>query len=104
MRKIFYKVLLIYLLISGIFAAAEATEPIKIAAIFAKTGIAGKDNAPEVQMAELSVEEINNQGGLLGRPVKLVILDNKGSTWCPGSNWSSLEFTFSTNSSYTSTS
>ena len=79
MRKISYKVLLISLLISGIFAAAEATEPIKIAAIFAKTGIAGKDNAPEVQMAELSVEEINNQGGLLGRPVKLVILDNKSS-------------------------
>jgi branched-chain amino acid transport system substrate-binding protein len=30
-------------------------------------------------MVEFSVEEINNQGGLLGRPVKLIILDNKSS-------------------------
>jgi branched-chain amino acid transport system substrate-binding protein len=30
-------------------------------------------------MVELSVEEINNQGGLLGRPIKLIILDNKSS-------------------------
>jgi branched-chain amino acid transport system substrate-binding protein len=79
MRKISYIVLLISLLISGIFAAAEATEPIKIAAIFAKTGIAVSHNAPHIQIVELAVEEINNQGGLLGRPVELIILDNKSS-------------------------
>ena len=58
---------------------AIAAEPINIAAIFAKTGIAVKQNAPHVQMVELSVEEINNQGGLLGRPIKLIILNNKSS-------------------------
>ena len=53
-----------------------AAEPVKIAAIFAKTGIAAEDNAPELQMIELAVEELNSQGGLLGRPVELIILDS----------------------------
>ena len=55
MRKISYKVLLISLLISGILAPAEATEPIKIAAIFAKTGIAAKDNAPNLEGVRIIV-------------------------------------------------
>ncbi|MBW2671054.1 MAG: ABC transporter substrate-binding protein, partial [Deltaproteobacteria bacterium] len=58
---------------------AVAAEPIKIAAIFAKTGIAATHNRPLVQVVELAVEEINNQGGLLGRPIELIVLDNKSS-------------------------
>ena len=79
MRKISYKVLLISLLIPGIFTAAEATEPIKIAAIFAKTGIAAVQNASYIQMVELAVEELNSQGGVLGVPVELIVLDNKST-------------------------
>ena len=56
-----------------------AAEPVKIAAIFAKTGVAATHNAPLVQTVELAVEEINNQGGLLGRPIELIVLDNKSS-------------------------
>jgi branched-chain amino acid transport system substrate-binding protein len=56
-----------------------AAEPVKIAAIFAKTGIAATPNAPHIQLVELAVEEINNQGGLLGRPIELIIIDNKSS-------------------------
>jgi branched-chain amino acid transport system substrate-binding protein len=56
-----------------------AAEPVKIAAIFAKTGIAVTDNMAEIQVVELAVEGINNQGGLLGRPVELLVLDNKSS-------------------------
>jgi branched-chain amino acid transport system substrate-binding protein len=58
---------------------ASATEPVKIAAVFAKTGIAVEENAPYIQMIELAVEEINAQGGLLGRPTKLIIFDNKST-------------------------
>ena len=77
MRKI---IVMSILGLVGMFSLpAIATEPVKIAAIFAKTGIAAKHNAPHVQMVELSIEKINNQGGLLGRPVKLIILDNKSS-------------------------
>ena len=58
---------------------AMAAAPIKIAAIFAQTGIAVSHNAPHIQVVELAVEEINNQGGLLGRPIELIIIDNKSS-------------------------
>ena len=79
-RKISCKILLISLLISGIFAMAEATETIKIAAIFAKTGIAGKDNAPNFEGVSLAVEEINGQGGLLGRQLEVIELDNSSNS------------------------
>ena len=79
MRKISYKVLLLSFLIPGIFTTAEATEPIKIAAIFAKTGIAAVQNASYIQMVELAVEELNSQGGVLGVPVELIVLDNKST-------------------------
>jgi branched-chain amino acid transport system substrate-binding protein len=77
MKKIFATIILGLV---GMFSLlAIAAEPIIIAAIFAKTGIAAKHNAPYIQMIELSVEETNNQGGLLGRSVKLIILDNKST-------------------------
>ncbi len=80
MRKISCKILLISLLISGIFAMAEATETIKIAAIFAKTGIAAKDNAPNLEGVSFAVEEINGQGGLLGRQLEVIEQDNSSNS------------------------
>ena len=68
------------LILIGVFSLpAIAGDQVKVAAIFAKTGIAAGDNAAEIQMVELAVEEINNQGGLLRRPVELIILDNKST-------------------------
>ena len=58
---------------------AMAAEPVKIATIFAKTGIAAVQNASYIEMVELAVEELNSQGGVLGRPVELIILDNKST-------------------------
>jgi len=60
-------------------APALATGPVKIAGIFAETGIAAANNTPHIRCVELAVDEINRQGGLLGRPVKLILLDNKSS-------------------------
>jgi branched-chain amino acid transport system substrate-binding protein len=79
MKKSSCTMLLIYLLMQGIFVQAEATEPIKIAAIFAKTGIAAKDNAPNFQGVGLAVEETNSQGGLLGRQLAVIELDNRSN-------------------------
>ncbi len=56
-----------------------ASEPVKIAAIFAKTGIASVQNASYIQMIELGVEEINDNGGVLGQPLELIVLDNKST-------------------------
>ena len=56
-----------------------AVEPVKIAAIFAQTGITFSHNTPHIQVVELAVDEINNQGSLVGRPIELIIIDNKSS-------------------------
>lgn len=57
-----------------------AVEPIKIAAIFATSGIAAAHNAPLISLVELGASEINLNGGLLGRPLELILLDNQSST------------------------
>ena len=77
MKKIVI-ICVLWLMGMGIFPAMAA-EPVKIAAIFAKTGIAARENAAYIPMIELAVEELNGQGGLLERPVKLIILDNKST-------------------------
>ena len=77
MRKIF---VIIILCLAGLFSlSAIASEPVKIAAIFATTGIAAGENGPYLQMIQLAVEEINSHGGMHGRPVELIILDNKST-------------------------
>lgn len=66
--------------VMGIFSlSVTAADPIKIAAIFAQTGIAATHNAPFIQMVELAVEELNGQSGLLDRPVELIVLDNQST-------------------------
>lgn len=62
-----------------LFPPGLSAESVKIAAIFAETGIASVQNAPYIQMVELGVEEINKKGGLLGKPVELIVLDNKST-------------------------
>jgi branched-chain amino acid transport system substrate-binding protein len=59
----------------------EATEeePIKVGAIFAITGGASYLGAPEQKTAEMLVEKLNAQGGVLGRPIQLIVKDSGGS-------------------------
>lgn len=66
-------------LLSILHQPALAVEPVKIGAVFSKSGIAASHNAPLIEMVELAVEEINNEGGLLGRPIRLIVLDNKST-------------------------
>jgi branched-chain amino acid transport system substrate-binding protein len=56
-----------------------ASEPITIGAIFAVTGPASFLGAPEAKTAEMMVEQINQQGGINGRPLKLIIKDSGGN-------------------------
>ena len=72
------RMILFYLIVSFALPAIAA-EPVKIAAIFAQTGIAAVNNAPYSQMIELAIEELNRKGGLLGRSVELILLDNKST-------------------------
>ena len=60
-------------------SSADAVEPIKIAAIFAKTGEAMVPNAGIFDGLRFATVEINTNGGLLGRSVELVELDNQST-------------------------
>lgn len=53
-------------------------EPIKIGAIFATTGPASSLGQPEANTAQMLMEQINNQGGINGRPLQIIIRDSKG--------------------------
>ncbi len=66
-------------LLLGLAETSSAVPPIRLAAIFSQTGIAASHNEPLIAMADLAVEELNNTGGLLGRPVELIKLDNASS-------------------------
>ena len=56
-----------------------AFEPVKVAAIFAKTGLASHTNAFAFRGTALAMEEINESGGLLGHPVQLIEIDNQST-------------------------
>ena len=62
------------------WTAQAAEAPIKVGAIFAVTGGASNLGAPEKKTAEMLVAKLNAAGGLLGRPVVLIVKDSEGST------------------------
>jgi len=57
--------------------AAFAADPIKIGYLAALTGDYAAYGTTEVNMAKLVVGDINAKGGVLGRPLELVIYDTK---------------------------
>ena len=50
--------------------------PVKICAVFSETGIAASHNQPLIEMTRLAIKTINDRGGLLGKPVELILFDN----------------------------
>ena len=68
------KVLAILSLIAVVLAAgaAFAAEPIKIGYLAALTGDFAQYGITEVNMAKLGVDDVNAQGGVLGRPIELI--------------------------------
>ena len=54
--------------------------PIVVAAIFSLSGIAARHNQPVVEMVQRTVERVNSTGGVIGRQIKLLILDNKSTS------------------------
>ena len=66
-------------LISTLSFSSMASEPINVGMVFSTTGVAAAHNAPLIEMVKLAADEINNEGGLLGHHVKLILLDNKST-------------------------
>jgi branched-chain amino acid transport system substrate-binding protein len=58
--------------------AGPTGEPIKIGGIFAITGDGSSLGQPEAKTAEMLQEQINDEGGIDGRPLEIVIRDTKG--------------------------
>ena len=60
-------------------AFAQAAEPLKIGAILSVTGPASFLGEPEARTLEMLVAETNKMGGVMGRPVQLIIKDSGAS-------------------------
>jgi branched-chain amino acid transport system substrate-binding protein len=56
---------------------ASSAEPLKIGMVASLTGPAAEVGRYAIQGAKLAAEEVNKTGGVLGRPIELVIEDNQ---------------------------
>ncbi|MDG2011928.1 MAG: transporter substrate-binding protein, partial [Pirellulaceae bacterium] len=64
-------------------AAASVTgnaDPIKVGVLHSLTGTMAQSETPVVDAVLLAIEQVNQEGGLLGRPVKAVVADGR-SDW-----------------------
>ena len=68
--------LLAFLCLPQRAAGNPDADKIKIAAVFSESGIAAPHNQPLIEMTKLAVRKINEAGGLLGKPVQLLLFDN----------------------------
>ncbi|MDR2180678.1 MAG: ABC transporter substrate-binding protein [Synergistaceae bacterium] len=69
---------LVFGFILGLGGGAAAAEPIKIGYLATLTGEGATWGQHERDAAMMAVKEVNDKGGLLGRPVELICYDIKG--------------------------
>ncbi|MBU1565502.1 MAG: ABC transporter substrate-binding protein [Proteobacteria bacterium] len=62
-------------------SSIQAADPVKIAAIFSKTGqaVVVPGIRPEFLAIQLAVSQLNDGGGLLGHPIEVLELDNQST-------------------------
>ena len=76
---------LIYIVIQTIIfsvlsiAQVQAEEKIKIASIFAFSGVAAQPNEVSIKGVRHGVQEVNSRGGVLGKKIELIEFDNKST-------------------------
>lgn len=63
--------------------------PLLIASVFAHSGDAAEENSPNYRMVRLAIKKANEAGGVLGREIQLLELDNKSTAL--GSRQAALE-------------
>jgi urea transport system substrate-binding protein len=56
---------------------AGSPEPIKVGVLHSQTGTMAVSESPVIDAALLAIDELNQAGGVLGRPLKAVIVDGK---------------------------
>jgi branched-chain amino acid transport system substrate-binding protein len=60
-------------------AVGQAGQTIKVAAIFSKTGKAALSNTHALAGIRFAIKDVNQQGGVLGKPIELVEFDNQST-------------------------
>jgi branched-chain amino acid transport system substrate-binding protein len=75
MKTIGLMIVAVILCVSAFAMAADAPT-IKVGAIFAVTGGAANLGGPEAKTAEMLVEKINEEGGVNGRKIELIVKDS----------------------------
>ena len=55
---------------------ARAADPVNIGILFGLTGSAAVSCQESLNAVKLAVDEINKAGGVLGRPIKLIVEDD----------------------------
>jgi branched-chain amino acid transport system substrate-binding protein len=60
-------------------AQVQAEENIKIASIYAFSGVAAQTNASSIKGVRHGVQEVNSRGGVLGKKIELIEFDNKST-------------------------
>ena len=70
-------IILAVTLVAALMVAAPAAEPIKIGAFFALSGPNAPIGTPTKLVAEMVVGQINQAGGINGRPIELVMGDTE---------------------------
>lgn len=59
------------------FAMAASKKPIKIGLLYGVTGFAAVYNKPAIQGHEIAAAEIQEMGGMLGRPIRYILKDTR---------------------------
>src|ERR1700676_134810 len=77
-RMIYQRVVLAGLMVVHTCLPSSA-EPLKIGIVATLTGAAAEPGRDETQCAKLATEEVNKAGGVLGRPIELVIEDSQST-------------------------
>ena len=75
-RMIYHRVVLAGLTVV-LTCLASSAEPLKIGVVASLTGPAAEGGRYTIQGAKLAAEEVNKTGGVLGRPIELVIEDDQ---------------------------
>ncbi|TWI70313.1 amino acid/amide ABC transporter substrate-binding protein (HAAT family) [Desulfobotulus alkaliphilus] len=74
----FLPLVVVFFLLVAVPVLADDQE-IRIASVFALSGAASASNLHQVQGVRYAVEELNSAGGLLGKKIKLIEIDNGSS-------------------------
>jgi branched-chain amino acid transport system substrate-binding protein len=75
-RSLALPMLILFSLLFWSTYEGHATDTIRVAAIFAHSGVAASANLSSILGTRWAATEINQRGGVLGRPIELIEIDN----------------------------